>query len=774
MFGKKNKNRLVPHIEKEEPEKFVIPEIVDENLGLRVSRPGFQKTPSLSPMEGRYVKDIQVVPEIKNHQDVDLAYDAFRVEKRLTEQDEIERYGQKYHEFTSVDEKLDISKYQTSEQIAKPEKKDFGIDFDFMIDSNNLPKNERHESVREEATNVAKNPTIHFGENNSYKKEEPVIFNELNINDELKAEIEPPFVGKPITKVPDFINLKNTSMSNEEEVDIPKTIITRTPKKIQEEVNIPFEKDPIVNKVPSFVNTDIKTERVFEAPSFTKEQPINPYDAVKNEATSSKIYIDKYEDYIYPPYSLLDEASKASAEIPDWVEEKKEALNQCLSEFGVDGSVVGYTYGPSVTRYEVKLSSGVNVRKVTGIEDNIKMELAAKTVRIEAPIPGKSNVGIEIPNLKVRSVSFSEIVDRDEFKNSDKPLRVGLGLAIDGNPVYTDIAKMPHGIIAGGTGSGKSVCTNTLLVSLLMKNSPNDLKLILVDPPQVELINYQDIPHLATPVITDVKMASEALRWACDGMGKRYTAFTSVRAKDIAGYNTRIKNDPSMKKMPYLVIMIDELADLMLQCGKDVEDSIQRITQMGRAAGIHMLIATQRPTTDVVKGTIKNNIPTRIAFRVSQAVDSMTILDQPGAESLLGNGDMLFRAVELPIRIQGAYISDDEIMRVCDFIRAHYKEDYIFTHEELQGKMKESYGANGNKSDGEDPELLYEIASNVVSRGICSINNIQNTYNLGFNRAQRIVELLEEMGIVSEKRGTTGREILVTLDDINQMFRKGE
>ena len=269
-------------------------------------------------------------------------------------------------------------------------------------------------------------------------------------------------------------------------------------------------------------------------------------------------------------------------------------------------------------------------------------------------------------------------------------------------------------------------------------------------------------------------MGGEALRWACDGMGKRYTAFTSVRAKDIAGYNTRIKNDPSMKKMPYLVIMIDELADLMLQCGKDVEDSIQRITQMGRAAGIHMLIATQRPTTDVVKGTIKNNIPTRIAFRVSQAVDSMTILDQPGAESLLGNGDMLFRAVELPIRIQGAYISDDEIMRVCDFIRAHYKEDYIFTHEELQGKMKESYGANGNKSDGEDPELLYEIASNVVSRGICSINNIQNTYNLGFNRAQRIVELLEEMGIVSEKRGTTGREILVTLDDINQMFRKGE
>jgi S-DNA-T family DNA segregation ATPase FtsK/SpoIIIE len=357
--------------------------------------------------------------------------------------------------------------------------------------------------------------------------------------------------------------------------------------------------------------------------------------------------------------------------------------------------------------------------------------------------------------------------------NSTTPLNIALGLNIDGKPVHTSIAKMPHGLIAGGTGSGKSVCVNGLLVSLLLKYSPADLKLILVDPKQVELISYQELPHLATPVITDPKMASEALKWACDEMDRRYRAFASVRVRDIEGFNEKTANDPSIKKTPYLVIVIDELYDLMMTAGQDVEASIQRITQMGRAAGIHLIVATQRPTTDVIKGTIKANIPCRIAFKVSQFVDSTTILDQGGAESLLGRGDMLFKVDDLPVRIQGAYISDSEISRVCDYIRDNYAPDYIFTHEELQNKVKQQYGAVGSK-DSEDMELLYSVALYVIERETCSINSIQTTFKLGFRRAQRIVEILEEMGIVSGSKGTTGREILVTQEEVERKFKTGE
>ena len=452
---------------------------------------------------------------------------------------------------------------------------------------------------------------------------------------------------------------------------------------------------------------------------------------------------------------------------------KIDIINNTLLEFGVEGKVVNHTYGPSVTRYEVKLSSGVNVKKVSQIEDNIKMNLSAKTIRIEAPIPGKSNVGIEVPNNQVRIVSFSELVQGDEFVNSRKPLNIALGLNIDGNPVYTSIAKMPHGLVAGGTGSGKSVCVNGLLISLLLKYSPEDLKMILVDPKQVELTFYEDLPHLATPVIKDPKLASETLKWACDEMDRRYRAFASVRVRDIEGFNEKTANDPSIKKSPYLVIVIDELYDLMMTAGQDVEASIQRITQMGRAAGIHLIVATQRPTTDVIKGTIKANIPCRIAFKVSQFVDSTTILDQGGAESLLGRGDMLFKVDDLPVRIQGAYISDSEIGRVCDYIRENYPADYIFTHEELQNKVKQQYGAVGSK-ESEDIELIYSVAMYVIERGTCSINSIQPAFNLGFRRAQRIVEILEEMGIVSGNKGTTGREILVTKEEVNQKFKKGE
>ena len=759
MFFKKRQEVVKKHVEEVKPEAYVIPQIEEEVVGLRVLKPSFEKTIAVSPMEGPYTKDVMTVPEVGIKQDVELAYDPFRVEKKLTVEDEIRRFGKAHHEFPSVDNEINSTNYTKQEEEVVEEESGIGLNFGIVCDAEELIK------TKEEPV-VMSNPYIHINTEEVTKREE-IEINPVNISNEIKLEQEE-YIAKPISRVPDFMQVKTPVVDE----SIPKTIVYgKAPTARTEEIK------PVT--IPPFVAEPTKkeeeTEIVFEAPEVKPVENKPVYDTYKEpeQKKPDVIYEDKYRDYKYPPYSLLNPINETDTTEPEWVYEKIEIINNTLAEFGIDGEVVKHTYGPSVTRYEVKLSSGVNVKKVSSITDNMKMNLSARTLRIEAPIPGKSNVGIEVPNNKIRTVSFSEIVMVDEFRNSNTPLNIALGLNIDGQPVHTSIAKMPHGLIAGGTGSGKSVCVNGLLVSLLLKYSPKDLKMILVDPKQVELILYQDLPHLATPVITDPKMASEALKWACEEMDRRYRAFSSARARDIEGFNERIKNDPSIKKLPYLVIVIDELADLMLTCGNDVEASIQRITQMGRASGVHLIVATQRPTTDVVKGTIKANIPCRMAFKVSQYVDSATILDQGGAENLLGRGDMLFKKDELPIRIQGAFISDGEISRVCDYIRDYYQPDYTFTHEELQNNVKQQYGATSTK-EGEDLELVYNVGLFVLERGTCSINSIQTSFNLGFRRAQRIVEILEEMGIVSGSKGTTGREILVTPEELEQRFKMGE
>ncbi len=427
--------------------------------------------------------------------------------------------------------------------------------------------------------------------------------------------------------------------------------------------------------------------------------------------------------------------------------------------------------GPTLTRYEILLSSGVNVKKIANLFDTFQMNLGAKTLRIQAPIPGKKTIGIEVPNDKSETVFYGDILT-DEFYDSNYPLRVALGKDIDGKPILIDIASMPHGLIAGSTGSGKSVCINTILVSLLLKNRPDDLKLILVDPKKVELISYNDLPHLVTPVIDDPTMASESLKWAVEEMDRRYEAFSNVRARNIKDYNEKAKEDISLLKMAYIVIVIDELADLMLTCSQEVEDAIKRLTAKSRAAGIHLLVATQRPTVDVVKGTIKANIPSRIAFRVFSGTDSMTILDEIGAEQLLGKGDMLVKQNEIPNRLQGAYVADREIDAVTDFIRTQAAPDYIFTHEDLKKKTETSNFTGGTSNNTESAETLYQIAKFCIEEDNCSINSIQQQFNVGFNRAQRIVTFLEEQGIVSEKNGTKGREILIDLYQLNQIFEK--
>ncbi len=509
-------------------------------------------------------------------------------------------------------------------------------------------------------------------------------------------------------------------------------------------------------------NLNNNSERVANVKPQITEKPIEVEKPVVNKQFNSHQEMTKKPETVYfgnyqlPPVSLLKKSDIDLDCIPEWVLEQSQMLDETFTQFGIDAKVERFRKGPTVTRYEVKLAAGINVKKIMGIKDNIKMNMAAKDIRIEAPIPGKPNVGIEVPNVESDLVAFGNIADTEQFRNTSA-LSIGLGLSIDGTNIYTDIAKMPHGLIAGATGSGKSVCINTLLVSLLMKNSPEQLRLMLIDPKVVELIAYNDLPHLITPVINDPKVAAGGLSWAVDEMERRYKLFAQNRVRDIAGFNR--KNADS--QMAYIVIVIDELADLMMVASNEVEDSIQRLTQKSRACGIHLIVATQRPTTDVVKGTIKSNIPSRIAFRVASFTDSVTILDSQGAESLLGMGDMLVSdgGVE-KVRVQGAYISDSEIDAVTEFIRDQREPSYVFEHEEL---LKTSSVDGFSQID----ELVQEVAYYVVENKTASINRIQKEFSIGFNRAQKIVDSLESLNIVSENVGTKPREVLVDMTELN-------
>jgi len=482
------------------------------------------------------------------------------------------------------------------------------------------------------------------------------------------------------------------------------------------------------------------------------------------EKTQRKTIEPERINYRYPDVSMFSKKERNLDEQPQWLLDQIDVINATLQQFGIEGEVKSSKKGPTVTRYEIALEPGVNVKRISNISDNLMMSLASKSLRIEAPIPGKPYVGLEVPNVTPEIVAFGNVISNPKFYNDkEHPLKVALGVDIDGEDIFVDIQSMPHGLIAGATNSGKSVCVNTILVSLLLKNSPEDLKLILIDPKMVELTPYNDLPHLITPVITDAKMAAQALNWAVTEMDKRYQKFAKSRSRDIKSYNHNVKRGlVDSKKMPYIVIIIDELADLMMVAPHDVEDAIQRITQKARAAGIHLLVATQRPTTDVVKGTIKSNIPARIAFRVASFVDSTTILDGAGAETLLGKGDMLLKKDDRAHRLQGAYIPDDEIYKVTDFIRANQKAEYVFEHEELkqQVEMKEV------ASD----DLFEDVAYFVVENQNASINSIQKQFEIGFNRAQKIVEMLEYYQIVSESQGTKAREVLVSLMELKEIL----
>lgn len=458
-----------------------------------------------------------------------------------------------------------------------------------------------------------------------------------------------------------------------------------------------------------------------------------------------------------PDVSLLDKPEEHEID-NSWIEEKKQELNDAFYYFNVPAEVQSVTEGPSVTRFELSVEKGVKVSRITALQDDIKMALAAKDIRIEAPIPGTSLVGIEVPNQSSTKVNIRSIIDTDEFRSAESKLTVAMGYRINNKPLLMDIAKTPHALIAGATGSGKSVCINSILLSLIYKNHPEELKLLLIDPKMVELAPYNDLPHLVSPVITDVKAATQSLKWAVEEMERRYKLFAKYHVRNITAFNKKANYED---RMPKIVIVIDELADLMMMAPQDVEQSIARIAQKARACGIHMLVATQRPSVNVITGLIKANIPTRIAFMVSSSVDSRTILDSGGAERLLGYGDMLYlgSGMNKPIRVQGTFVSDEEIDDVVDFVKQQRDPEYLFEEKELLKKTESA----------PQDDLFNDVCNFMVQEGHISTSLIQRHFQIGYNRAARIVDQLEQLGYISESNGSKPRDVYLTETDLNEL-----
>ena len=491
-----------------------------------------------------------------------------------------------------------------------------------------------------------------------------------------------------------------------------------------------------------------------------KENPTRSVESSSPPTDDATTRLDKSVTHALPLHLLNDPVASVNGD-DTFIHEQSTRLIEALSQFNVQAEVVNVMQGPSVTRFEIKPETGVKVSKVKNLSDDLKLSLAAKDIRIEAPIPGKHAIGIEVPNDATRPVMLSEILASTTFQQASSPLMVGLGLDISGEAVVTDLQKMPHGLIAGATGSGKSVCINTILLSLLYKASPEDVRLLLIDPKMVELQPYNALPHLVSPVITDVKAATQALKWAVEEMERRYQQFVENGARDLSRYNEKMRHN-GKDTLPMIVIVIDELADLMMLAPQDVEDAICRIAQKARAAGIHLLLATQRPSVDVVTGLIKSNIPSRIAFSVASQVDSRTMIDTSGAERLLGKGDMLFveNGARHPVRIQGAFVSDDEIERVTRYLKQQSEPNYLFEQEELLQSLEQE----------EMTDELYDEALEFVSENeTISTSLLQRRFKIGYNRAARIIDTLEHQGIVSGQNGSKPRTILVSKEELNHL-----
>ncbi len=784
MKKKKKNNSIQSMLEDEE--KFIIYQIYkpqEHRFGKKV----FEPSKVASPYFGSQVVDRKAFTDNSGTMDVDLGYDYLRPEdiKHYTKEEIIAKYGSEYYEFNVLNNKKIIeyagggyeeNATETNKELEEIRRKrdedskkypDISFVEDAIdvvnepVDGIKIPDNfDENIDDLDQLLGIrigVDNETDYY-EHNSYDENMPKptqanipsFLNEVSEKPELKFDNP---IGDDDLSFDDIPNMEAPEITFEDEIVVEEYSNPAVDKNLTIEEAIKQAQENYGIKEPS-------NEVPKEAPAHKPEN--------KEEV---EISFNKYDNYEIPYASLFPKNTKVIDEHPAWLEEKKEIINETFKAFGIDGEVISYTKGPAFTLYEIMLSPGVNVKKVNQIYDNLQMNLQATSIRIQSPIPGKNTIGIEAPNDVADVVKFGDIID-EKFMNDGKPLRVALGKNIDGSPVYQDITDMPHCLIAGATQSGKSVSINTILVSLLAKNSPDTLKLILVDPKRVELAFYNNLPHLATPVISDPVEATEALKWACEEMERRYDVFARNRAKKITDYYEKRKQNPTLPPMPYIVIVVDEFNDLVMQCGNEVNECIVRLAQKARACGMHIILATQRPTVSVVNGTIKANVPCRIAFRVASQVDSQTILDEIGAESLLGRGDMIIKNTGNPLRAQGAYLPDEEIEAICQYITDRYDPDFIFTHEDLRNSIIKSQGGIGGGKDaqGENDELLYSIAVYCVENNVCSINSIQAQFALGFNRASRIVTLLENMKIVSPKNGTKPRDILVDLYQLNKIF----
>lgn len=734
MFFKKKKAKIVFHEEDQKRKDEYIKNFrivqIAELSGIRKDK-GFERSTIVSSIYGRKVKD-HLMPKqmLSNLGNVDMRYDSFRSdkEKKLSEEELIKKYGTKYYEFNNIINDESREKYLGS------------------------PVHIPHEQINQNK------------KNNVEKKYVPrPIFTTTNKTYENK-EKDIKFVQKVETKDSDleiinFVDDNNNDFQYEVKDETKKEVKTYQEEKkdyeFEETVLSPVEEE---YKEPEIVFSNPEPEIINQ-----KEENFE----TKNQEFKQEEYNKRYKYEI--PKDFFNDKKTNLDEKPEWVYEQQKLIDNTLQEFGVEGRVVTSKKGPTVTRYEIELGIGVNVKKITALNDNLMMALSVESIRIEAPIPGKPYVGIEIPNKEPEIVYYGSIINNKRFENNKKPLEVPLGLNIDGEIIYSDITSMPHGLIAGATNSGKSVCVNTIILSLLLKNSPDDLKLILIDPKMVELKPYDDLPHLATPVITDARVAGEALKWAVEETEKRYLLFAENGVRNIDEFNEGVVSEyiKDEYKLPRMVIIIDELADLIMSSSQDVENSIQRLTQKARAAGIHLLVATQRPTTDIIRGTIKANIPTRLAFKVSSFTDSTTILDGAGAETLLGRGDMLYKENESIKRLQGAFVTNREIYNVVEYIKKNYRVPYLFTHENL--KNTNSIREIRIKKD----ELLADVARYVIQEGRASQNNVQQYFAIGFNRTRDIFTELERLNIISKGSGQTkAREILVSLEELDEILEK--
>ena len=470
--------------------------------------------------------------------------------------------------------------------------------------------------------------------------------------------------------------------------------------------------------------------------------------------------------YHLPPMTMLNPGKGQSGGLSDEVRQNARILQETLQSFNIDAKILNASQGPAVTRYELEPAAGVKVSKIVHLADDIALKLAATDIRIEAPIPGKAAVGIEVPNKKLSGVTIRDVLDTDAFKNTVGGVPVSLGKDIAGNPVIADLTKMPHLLVAGSTGSGKSVCINTFIASILFKQRPEDVKLILIDPKVVELSNYNGIPHLLTPVVTDPKKAASVLRWAVREMDDRYKRFALTKTRDISRYNELHPEEA----MPFVVIIIDELADLMMVASNDVEESICRLAQKARACGMHLVLATQRPSVDVLTGLIKANVPSRIAFAVSSQIDSRTILDMAGAEKLIGKGDMLFypMGASKPLRVQGAFISDAEIDKMTEFIKQQGGPEYDESVQKAQSEHSDS------EIDFFEDELMMQAIDMVLETGQASASMLQRRFRIGYTRAARMVDTMEAMHIVGPSNGSKAREILMTPEEVQAKYLDGK